>query len=144
MGTMDTVKLLQECHAGVKMGIESIDEVLDHVCNSDLKSLLTETREHHEKLENEIDTLLKEHKSAEKEPSLMAKGMSWMKTNVKLTMEHSDATIAELMTDGANMGVKSLNQYLNEYDTADEEAKKIAGKLIKIEEKLCKELQKYL
>ena len=28
---------------------------------------------------------------------------------------HSDKPIAELITDGCNMGVKSLNQYLNQY-----------------------------
>jgi len=27
----DTIKLLRECDAGVKMGVSSIDEVLDHV-----------------------------------------------------------------------------------------------------------------
>lgn len=144
MGNMDTVKLLRECDAGVKMGVESIDEVLPHVCDSGLKDLLQETREHHEKLKNEIDALLKKYKAEEKEPSMMAKGMSWMKTNMKLGMDHSDSTIAELMTDGTNMGVKSLNQYLNQYETADEDAKKIAVRLVKIEEKLCKELQKYL
>jgi hypothetical protein len=45
--------------------------------------------------------------------------MSWMKTNMKLSMEDSDATIADLMTDGCNMGVKSLNRYLNQYKAAD-------------------------
>lgn len=144
MGNYDTIKLLQECDAGVKMGISSIDEVLSHVCDCDLKKLLIESREHHEKLENEINSMLQKHKTEEKEPGLMAKGMSWMKTNVKLGLDHSDATIAELMTDGANMGIKSLNQYLNEYDQADESAKKLAEKLVKIEEKLCKDLQKYL
>lgn len=144
MENMDTIKLLQECDAGVKMGVESIDEVLEKVCDSEFRNLLQETREHHEKLENEIDALLKQYQAEEKNPNPIAKGMSWMKTNMKMGMNHSDATIAALMTDGANMGVKSLNQYKNQYKKADEKARKICERLIQIEEKLNKELQKYL
>lgn len=144
MKNMDTVKLLQECDAGVKMGIASIDEVLEKVCASEFRKLLVESREHHEKLENEIDDLLKQYNAEEKDPNPIAKGMSWMKTNMKIGMNHDDSTVAELITDGANMGVKSLNQYLNKYEAADEKAKKICERLIQIEEKLGKELQKYL
>lgn len=144
MENKDTVRLLRECDAGVKMGVKSIDEVLEKVCSSDLKNLLTESREHHEKLENEIDQRLKQCNIEEKEPNPIAKGMSWMKTNLKMGMEHSDATIADLITDGANMGIKSLNKYMNKYQTADEQAKKICKKLIQIEEELCQDLRKYL
>ena len=52
--------------------------------------------------------------------------MSWIKTNVKLVMDESDETIADLITDGCNMGVKSLNEYLNQYKAADEKTKDIA------------------
>ena len=74
----------------------------------------------------------------------MAKGMSWMKTNMKLVMHESDATIADLMTDGCNMGVKSLHKYLNQYKAADEKSKDIAKKLINIEEKLTVDIRGYL
>ena len=33
----DTIKLLRECDAGIKMGVKSIDDVLDRVKNSDLQ-----------------------------------------------------------------------------------------------------------
>ena len=78
----DTVKLLRECDAGIRMGTESIDE--------------------------------------------------------------SDATIADLMTDGCNMGVKSLNRYLNQYAAADEYSKDITKRLINLEEQLSVDLRSYL
>ena len=53
-----------------------------------------------------------------KEPSVMAKGMSWIKTNMQMAMNESDKTIANIMTDGCNMGIKNLNKYLNEYGDA--------------------------
>ena len=144
MESLDTVKLLKECDAGTKMAVSSIDEVLERVCNCEMKSLLQESKEHHEKLGNEIHTLLNNYGSEEKDPNPMAKSMSWMKTNMKMSMDNSDATVADLITDGCNMGVKSLNRYLNQYKMADKESKKICGELVSIEEKLCKDLRAYL
>ncbi len=144
MEAVDTVKLLKECDAGTKMAVSSIDDVLEKVQDSELKSLLQESKSHHEKLETEISSMLRNHNAEEKEPNPMAKGMSWMKTNMKMTMDNSDSTVADLITDGCNMGVKTLNRYLNQYKAADEESKAICGKLISIEEQLCKDMRTYL
>lgn len=146
-GTMeysDTVNLLRECDAGSKMAVTSIDEVLEQIGDSNMKQLLQESKKHHEKLGNEIHSLLNTHGTAPKEPTVMAKGMSWMKTNMKMSISNSDTTVAELITDGCNMGVKSLHKYLNQYKAADDSSKKMCTNLISIEEKLCKDLTKYL
>ena len=110
MNETDSVKLLRECDAGAKMAVSSIDEVLEKVSGPGMKQVLQESREHHEKLENEIRSLLAGYGSQEKEPAVMAKSMSWIKTNVKMSMDDSDATVADLITDGCNMGTKSLNR----------------------------------
>ena len=140
----DTVKLLRECDAGIKMGISSIDEVLGHVKKEDFYNKLTKCRDEHAKLENEVRELLDRYKDDGKDPNPIAKGMSWMKTNMKLGMEDTDATVAELMTDGCNMGVKSLNRYLNQYKAADEVSKDITKRLINLEEKLTVDIRQYL
>ena len=109
----DTVKLLRECDAGVQMGISSIEDVIEHVNSNKLKNYLSDCKEEHEKLDHEIQTLLDKYHDDGKEPAAMAKGMSWLKTNVKLAVNESDFTIADLITDGCDMGVKSLNRYLS-------------------------------
>ena len=144
MTNSDTIYLLKECDSGSKMAVSTIDEVMEKISDSSMKQLLRESREHHEKLGNEIHSQLSSHHSEEKDPSAMAKSMSWMKTNMKIGMDKSDATIADLMTDGCNMGVKSLHKYLNQYKAADETSKGLCKDLISIEEELCKDLQKYL
>ena len=144
MELQDTVKLLKECDAGTKMAVSSIDEVLENVKDSKLKDLLQESKNHHEELENEICGLLKEHNAEEKDPNPMAKGMYWLKTNMKMSMDNSDATVADLLTDGCDMGIKSLHKYLNQYQAADNKSKEICKKLISIEEQLETNLRKYL
>lgn len=144
MENTDTVKLLQECDAGTKMAVTSIDEVLDKVQDPKVQSLLSESKRQHGELGNELHTLLLQDGSGEKEPNPMAKGMSWIKTNWKMGMEENDATAADLITDGCNMGVKSLARYKNQYKAADQKSKSICDQLIKIEEKLAVDLRPYL
>ena len=144
MVEQDTIRLLRECDAGVKMGVASIDDVLDYVSNEDFKKLLVRCKDEHIKLNDKVQELLEEYHDDGKDPNPMAKGMSWMKTNMKLVMHESDATIADLMTDGCNMGVKSLHKYLNQYKAADEKSKDIAKKLINIEEELTVDIRGYL
>lgn len=144
MENMDTIHLLKECDAGTKMAVSSIDEVLESTKDEKMKDLLVESKDHHTKLGNEVHSLLLEYHSEEKEPSVMAKGMSWLKTNMKMGMNEDDATIADLITDGCNMGVKSLYRYLNQYPAANQTVQNICKRLASIEEKLCKNLQPYL
>ena len=144
MVEQDTIKLLRECDAGVKMGTASIDDVVDHVKGDVFRQKLTTCKREHNQLQDEIQKLLDKYQDAGKNPNPMAKSMSHMKTSMKLTMEHTDATIADLMTDGCNMGVKSLNRYLNQYEAADERSKDIAKRLINLEEKLAVDIRQYL
>lgn len=144
MVEQDTIRLLRECDAGVKMGVASIDDVLEYVSDEDFKKLLVRCKDEHIELNDKVQELLEKYHDDGKDPNPMAKGMSWMKTNMKLVMHESDATIADLMTDGCNMGVKSLHKYLNQYKAADEKSKDIAKKLINIEEKLTVDIRGYL
>ncbi|MBQ7106842.1 MAG: hypothetical protein IJN93_04930 [Clostridia bacterium] len=140
----DTIRLLRECDAGVKMGVASIDDVIDRIANSKMADILIECKKEHEKLNDEIKKLLDKYHDDGKDPNPIAKGMSWMKTTMKMAVEDSDNTIADLMTDGCNMGVKSLNKYLNKYEAADEVSKDITKRLINLEEKLAIDLRVFL
>lgn len=140
----DTVKLLRECDAGIKMGVASIDDVLNRVRADDFQNHLNRCKDEHEALKTELQKELDRFHDEGKNPNPIAKSMSWMKTNMKLTMDESDATIADLMTDGCNMGVKSLSRYLNQYQAADEKSKDIAKRLIKLEAQLAENMRPYL
>ena len=140
----DTIELLRECNAGIKMGVSTIDNVFDAVESNELRELLFKSKQKHEKLGNETRRLLNNYDDSGKEPAPMAKGMSWIKTNVMLSMNPGDKTVSDLITDGCNMGVKSLNRYLNEYEAAEEKAKDIAKRLINLEEELAEEISCFL
>ena len=140
----DTVKLLRECDSGIKMGVSSIEEVFGSVQSKELKKILSDCGKKHMELGREIREALDRFGDEGKDPGAVAKAMSWFKTEIKLAVEETDDTVADLMTDGCNMGVKSLSRYLNQYAAASEDAKDIAKRLISLESKLSEDLRAFL
>ena len=140
----DTIKLLKECDAGTKMGINGILEVVDKVENKELLSILSKYLEDHRKLEEKIQDQLNRFHDEEKQPNAIAKAMSWIKINVKLIKGQHDHVVADLMTEGCNMGIKSISRYLNKYPTALESIKSLCYDLVELEENFAKDLRKYL
>lgn len=148
MGTamveQDTIRLLRECDAGVKMGVSSIEDVLGHVRSGGLKTLLSDGKRTHEKLGVELQGLLDRYRDEGKEPPAIAAAMAELTAKLKLAVNGSDETVADLMTDGCDMGVKSLSRYLNQYRAADEASKDVAKRLIKLESDLAVSIRPYL
>ena len=140
----DTISLLRECDAGIQMGVSSIDQVLENIENQKMRDMLSSSKDEHHRLMKEVQAALSRFHEDGKAPNPMAKAMSTIKTNMEMMIKPTDATIADLMTDGCNMGVKSLSKYLNQYAAADESAKDVCKKLIAMEEQLAKDLRGYL
>ncbi|MCD7728009.1 MAG: hypothetical protein LUH57_06675 [Ruminococcus sp.] len=140
----DTIRLLRECSSGVQMGTESIENVLDSVQSDSLKKSLSDCKDKHLVLDKKISEILNRYGDDEKSPGAMAKTMSKAKVAMKLAMNDSDETIADLMTEGCNMGVKTLSRYLNQYKAADEQSKSITKDLISLEETLAKDIRRFL
>ncbi len=145
MPSDDTIKLLNECNAGIKMGVESINEVIDNVKNEELRSILKKYLNDNKELGDKTHQYLNQFHDSGKEPNPIAKTMSWFKTNIKLLQGTDiDEQIADLMTDGCNMGIKSINRYLNKYPNANEEIKGLARDLILSQERFRDDVVKFL
>ncbi|MDY3908193.1 MAG: hypothetical protein SOZ48_00430 [Eubacterium sp.] len=140
----DTIKLLRECNSGIKMGISSLDDVIDDVQSGGLREILKDSREIHCRLGSETHQYLIKYNDEGKEPAPMAKAMAKIKSNFKTMGENPDPSIASLITDGCNMGIKSLYRYLNQYPAADKAVKHLAKQIIDTEEKLLEALRQYL
>ncbi len=140
----DTVKLLRECDAGARMGISSIGQVKGSVHSDAMRRLLEKSEGEHKALSEEINACLEVYHDEGKQPSAMAEAMSRIETGIKLSVSSSDATIADILTDGCGMGIKSLSRYLNQYEAADEQSKDIARRLVRAEEDLCSGIRPFL
>ena len=144
MAHTDTTELLKQCDQGVRMGIDAISDMLPKVDDEKLKDLLRKFSDRHNDIKIELDEMLESHGLKSETPNIMAKSMAEMKTDFKMMVKKDDKTAADLMTDGCDMGMKTLTKYLNEYEGAEEKAKDMARRIIKIEEDFEKALRKYL
>ena len=144
MATQDSIYLLRECDAGAKMAMASLDDVKDRTRNTEMQKILLESRQQHELIAEEIHKLLDSIGTGEKDPSPMARGMSAVKTGVKMGLDDSDQTVADLITDGCGMGIKSLHRYLNQYAAAETIARAVCRILIAVEEQLVCDIKRFL
>ena len=140
----DTVKLLRECNSGIKMGVATIDDVLEKVEDKGLYQLLKDSKEEHSKLGDETHILLERLGDEGKEPHPVAKAMAHMKTTTVSSVDETDERIADLVTDGCNMGIKTLCRGMNQFKNAGSGAKQACGRLVNLEDKLSSELRLYL
>lgn len=140
----DDQKLLRECSAGIKTAVDSIDEIMPYVKDEKLQQILSNSKAEHKKLEIDVDKRLENSGSDDKEPNPMAKTMSWMKINAELSINPTSAQAASLVTDGCDMGIKSLHKYINKYVGAEQTTKDIARNISELEETLGKDMRPYL
>ena len=142
--SQDTVELLKECDAGCKMAIDSMEQINRHVTDDKLKSLITRYNGDHIKLKEEIHRALNNVGAEGQEPNPMAKASSWITSEVKMMLKGDAKEAASLLTDGCNMGIKSLCEYKNSYKAADEKSVELCVKLCDIEAGMVEELQEFL
>lgn len=140
----DTANLLRECSAGIKMGERAISLALMHTPSGELKNTLVSAGERHAILGDEIKKLLYTERQQDKDPSPIINMMSDVKMKAALALNGSKATVASLITDGCNMGVKSISHYLNKYPTAGTYAQALAQRIIRTEDELRDQMKKYL
>ena len=144
MQKQDTCQLLKECNSGIKMAVDAIREVLPNVKNEELRKKLTACEKEHEKLGDETHSLLLKNHAKDEEPGIMAKGMSWIKTNLTMSVNPGDDTIANLISTGCDMGVRTLQKDLKDCQNASDQAKALVKKVIKLEEDLSVDMRAYL
>ena len=119
----DTLKLLRECDAGLKMGISSLDDMVSKAADPELETALKQSKQEHIRLRAEAEKQLSMMKDKGKSPNPMAKSMSALKTG--MTMQTgTDKDAARLISDGCEKGIGSLNKYLYRYHYAYEKSKR--------------------
>ena len=126
------------------MGVQGIKEVIDNAESKELIDVLNKYLKDHEDLVNKTHEYLNKFHDGGKEPNPVASAMSWVKINVKMLQGNKDEQIADVMTDGCDMGIKSIARYLNKYPASLPEIKELAADVIKLEENFELDLRRFL
>ena len=142
--SQDTVELLKECDAGCKMAIDSMEQISKYVSDDKLQTIIQKYNGEHIKLEEDIHRLLNSIGEDDKDPNPIAKASSWIQSEVKMMINCDSKQAAHLLTDGCNMGVKSLCEYKNQYKAADDKSVQMCERVCNIETRMVEDLQSFL
>ena len=134
----DTINLLREAIVGCKMGINTFDAVLPKVDNE--KQREYKENKIRKKVDIMIDMTICLYRKNEdtKEPLKMMREMAKFTIDMKTRCEDADKKIVSIVIEGCNMGIKKLEEYLLEYETADNCAIDHVKRLIALQQE-CKE-----
>lgn len=142
--TTQTIQLLDECNSGCKMAINSMSQAMEYVTDEKLAKIIDAYTIKHQKLEQESEQKLLQTGKEEKEPGAMASAMSWISMEMKLMLKDDSSQIAKIMMDGCNMGIQSISEYMNQYESASADSVRLAKDIIQVEEDFMGEMKQFL
>lgn len=140
----DTVNLLRECSSGCKLAADSISGALGKTNDVEFNKVLQNYYGRHMSITADCGKLLNQYGCPDKDAQLMAKAMSKVKTEIKMSFSDNASTAAKLMIDGCSMGIKSVGGYLNKYKNANTISKNLANDILDCEKQFTSELVKFL
>ena len=135
---------LDEVNKGCTMGIEAINNLLKEVSSESFNKTLVKEVESYQKIEGEIhDIYDKYSEGTPHEIGTITKVMTDYMMKTKTMMDHTDSKIAELLSQGTNMGIIEGQRILNNKNL-NSEVKNLIQKFVKLQEKSLEDLKKYL
>ena len=123
-----TYEILKECNSGCRMALNSIEQLAVYLKSQELQDLFCKYKEDYEKMEKESIRLSEGKLQEEKLSEKAAETFAWISAEVKMMLNDDSSKIAEMMIDGANMGIKSITEKLNRYSEAEKESISLAKK----------------
>ena len=131
-------------YKNAKMGADSIINLLPKIKEDALRSVITMQLDGYEKYAARAEKELRLHDVEAKEEGLMARLSARMGIAFQTMLDDSTGHIAELMIEGSNMGITDMTKLLNNYETVDSEAVRLAREIILFEEHNIELLRRYL
>ena len=132
-----------DIYRNAKMGAESIINLLPTVEDKQLESELTVQLTRYEEFASEAEKLLEEHGEKPEEESAFSRLMAKMGIKMNTMIDKTSSHIAQMIIEGAVMGITDLQKRLNEADDYGK-AEPVAKRLIAFEEDTVERMKEYL
>ena len=141
-----TKNFLDALYKNVKMGAESIIDLMPKVSDKALREEMTSELEHYEGFAKDIRAILYADGKEPKEESFMSKLGVKMGVMMNTMMDETTSHIADMMIQGATMGITTTTKLIreNENTPCSEEALALARRTIEYEEESIERLKKFL
>ena len=132
-----------DIHRNAKMGAEAILNLLPSVNDEGLESELTLELSRYEEFAREAKEILEKNGEEPLKESAFSRLMAKMGIKMNTIIDKTSSHIAQMVMEGALMGITDLQKRLNEADDYGE-AEPIARRLISFEEDTVEKMKVYL
>lgn len=137
--------VLDELNKGCVMGMDAIRDILDKVEDKKFKKVLEKEFDKYKDIHHRI---LKKYEDYSKEEptttNIINKTMTSIMTEMKLMKDNSNSKIAELLSQGTNMGIIEGKKLLNHKEKIDKTVEKILKDFIEMQEESIEIYKEYL
>ncbi len=138
------VFLLKELYKASSMGTASINRIIPHVSDRNLRLALKSQRDCYNDNCRIFKQKLAEEDSEPRKVNAVTRMMSDIGIFYNTAVDSSSGKIAELMMNGTNMGIIAVQRALNETKGADKEIRAEAERLLRNEQVYLNRLKKFL
>ena len=138
------VTILNELNIGIKMGMDSISNVLESVKDDNFKKILLEQYNKYNEILNKVDKKLQTFDKVPKDLPAMQKDMGFIEVKMNTTSDNSISHIAEMMLQGTNMGIIKGIKLLHNNPDMDKTIQNILNEFVDYQEKCMETLKEYL
>lgn len=141
-----TLDLLEAVYKNVRMGADSIIDIMPKVSDDSMRTELTSELERYEEFSAEIEKAILNMGEDAKDQGILAKLGTKMSVAMNTMVDSTTSHIAEMMIQGGTMGITDATKLLREYEntSCSEEALDIARQVIKYEEETVERLKSFL
>ena len=140
----NTVDFLSEIYRGAKMGVETINSMLNKVNDNKIYDELKYQLRSYDEIANEAHAELSKRNHAPKDISTMNKLSAKMSVGINTVISNNPSHIADMLIKGNTMGVTGIRKSLNSHQDADPQIQALADRFIKLEQSNIDILMKFL
>ena len=142
----DNAQMLDKMYKNVKMGSDSMVNILSKVKDSGLKQELTNQLDQYEKYSKQVAGMIYDEGGTPKEENILTKAGSKIGIEMNTMMDSTPSHLAEMVIEGATMGMTDMTKTIREYENKNcsEGAMKLAKEIAHFEDKSVDALKKYL
>ena len=141
-----TQELLCELYKNVKMGSDSIINIMPKVNGKELRQEMTAELNRYEEFAKEIAKELHASGEEAKEDNILAKLGAKVGMAMNTMMDSTDSHIAQMMIEGATMGITENTKLIHEYENKNcsERSLKLARQTVEFMEDSVERMKNYL
>ncbi len=140
----ETTQLYQFIYENATMGKDTVKHLLTVTEEKEMETLLTDQLSEYSDISEKARKALEQRKVEAQKIGPLTKMSTDLMINFNLIKDRSASHMAEMMTQGSTMGIVEITKQLKDLSNADDSAKRLGNKLLKMEEHNIDQLKAYL